>query len=587
MDRIGRYQILSELGRGAMGAVYKALDPQIDRTVAIKVILTANLSPKELENYKQRFYREARAAGKMSHGSIVTIYDITEDAGGQPYLVMEFVEGRTLDQVMAECAASGQPLPLQRALGIGKQVAEALDYAHRRGVVHRDVKPANILLTEDGVAKIADFGIAKMEGVQLTQTGHMLGTPAFMSPEQFSGGAIDARADLFSLGAILYWMLTGQKPFHAETLSMVTYKVVFADPPAPTQANPALPANVDPVLARALAKKPEARYAACKELAEDLDALLAGKPVRATPLSPFEQTALAPPAPEVAPADAPQPVERTVAQPVERTVAQPGEIKAEQTAPTLTKTPAAPRKPSEQAARPARRMAWLLLLVLIAGGTSAYFFWPRTSEPIAQETPAVSSAAPQRSEQAASTKKAEEPKTAEELPQTAVAPPPEPTAEPASVAPKNAEPDTEEKPRDTGPPPWAKGKGRRGRSAAAESSVPAGPTATLRVECLHNFRDGVLEISSSGRTLLRASLVGDAQDLGLVKIYNGSYNADITVPAGDNLFHVRVRSNRSNFDGSDEIGGLFAENGTRTLVIEFGKGSGLKVVSRKLTLHWK
>ncbi len=575
MDRIGRYHILSELGRGAMGAVYKALDPQIDRTVAIKVILTANLSPKDLENYKQRFYREARAAGKMSHGGIVTIYDITEDASGQPYLVMEFVEGRTLDHVMAEFSASGKRMPLERALQITQQVAEALDYAHRRGVVHRDVKPANILLTEDGAAKIADFGIAKMEGVQLTQTGHMLGTPAFMAPEQFSGGAIDARADLFSLGAILYWMLTGEKPFHAETLSMVTYKVVFADPPPATQANPALPANADPVVARALAKKPEARYASCKELAEDLAALLAGKPVRATPLSPFEQTALAPPVAEMA---APQPV-----QAVERTVVQAVEQKAERT--VATPSPVAPgtRPASEKVTQPSRRLGWVAaLLLVVAVVVSAYVFWqPQPSEPAVAQPQPVTAKSEAKEVEPPKTEKATEAKPPEAQPESVPAPPPEPKAQPA------AQPQEELESNKGGPPPWAKGKGRRSRSASPAPVEPTGPSATLRIECLHNFRDGVLEITSAGRTVLRSNLVGDAQDLGLVKIYNGSFSTQMAVPAGENLFHVRVRSSRSNYDETDEIGGLFAENTARTLLIEFGKGSGLKVVSRKLTLRWK
>jgi len=578
MDTIGRYQIVQELGRGAMGAVYKALDPQIDRTVAIKVILTANLSPQDLENYKQRFFREARAAGKMSHGGIVTIYDMAEDAAGQPYLVMEYVEGRTLDGVMVEAAASGKPMPLARALAIGRQVADALDYAHRRGVVHRDVKPANILLTEDGAAKIADFGIAKMEGVQLTQTGHMLGTPAFMSPEQFSGGTIDARSDLFSLGSILYWMLTGERPFYADTLSMVTYKVVFAEPPPPTQVNATLAPAVNHVLARCLAKKPEARYAGCKELADDLAALAVGKPVQAQPLSEAEKTVVAPPAVGV---EASVHLEKTAAAPsIERTVAQPA-------ASTVPTKPAAAAQPARQVAAPQARQkaspilrVAAVLLLLLAASAGAWMYWPWPQNP-AQKAPANERPAATRAPAPAATpveEKTPDTKPEQAAPVTAVPPPPEPGAQAAG----EPEPSS-----DSAAAPGSRGKAKGRRNRTSSATTPVGPLATLHIECLHNFREGILEVASGGRTVLRTNLRGEEQGLGLVKIYNGAFNGKVQVPAGENLFEVRVRSSRSNYDESDQIGGLFQENGARTLLIDFGRGSGLRVVSRKLTLHWK
>jgi tRNA A-37 threonylcarbamoyl transferase component Bud32 len=556
MNQIGRYKIVKELGRGAMGAVYKALDPQIDRTVAIKVILTANLPAAELENYKQRFYREARAAGKMSHGGIVTIYDITEDTTGQPYLVMEFIEGRTLEGVLEQQATGGPRLSTAQALAIGLQVARALDYAHRRGVVHRDVKPANILLTDEGVAKIADFGIAKMEGVQLTQTGHMLGTPAFMAPEQFSGDVVDARSDLFSLGSILYWLLTGEKPFAADTLSMVTYKVVFADPPAPTAVNAALPPGTDAVLDRCLAKKSALRYPSCKELADDLEALAAGRVVLAKPLSPEERAAAAAPVvagagaggaatertqrtePAMAPAAAPS-LEKTTATPaakmeqpaVDKTVATPVALRAGAPAPT---------------ARTGRRKwlyAAIVVLVVFLGNR-----WVNRS----------GTAPPGQKQSAATT--VEKPREPEVQPVVAT---PAPAEEPPS-----------------GPPPHAQAKGRRGRS-------PGGATATLRIECWHNFRDGVLEISVGGSTVHRAGLRGAETDLSVLKVYQGVYRNSVAVPAGENVLEVHVRSARSAYDEVDRIGGNFSEGGSRTLLIEFGRGSGLKVVNRKLTLRWK
>ncbi|MGH9789427.1 MAG: serine/threonine-protein kinase [Candidatus Acidiferrales bacterium] len=273
--RIGRYEVISELGRGAMGAVYKARDPNLGRAVAVKVILTANLTPQALEDYKKRFYREAEAAGRMMHPGVVTIHDMGEDPStGQPFLVMEFIEGKPLESLLEK---SSTGLPLEQGLEVGLQVAEALDYAHQRGVIHRDIKPANIMVTSDGRAKIADFGIAKMEGTQLTQTGQLVGTPAFMSPEQFSGGGIDARSDIFSLGAVLYEMFTGVMPFGGDTVTEVIFKVTQMPPAPACKLNPRLPESVEVMLNRCLAKEPTKRYASARVLADDLKAIKAGR----------------------------------------------------------------------------------------------------------------------------------------------------------------------------------------------------------------------------------------------------------------------------------------------------------------------
>ncbi len=273
MRQIGRYEILEELGRGVMGTVYKARDSQIGRIVAIKVILTANLEPEELEKYRHRFQREAQAAGRMSHPGIVTVYDFAEDENGHPYLVMEYVDGQPLDKLLAP--GSERPT-LERILSIGIQVAQALDYAHRSGVVHRDIKPANILVTHDGRAKIADFGVAKLAGTQLTQDGQLVGTPAYMSPEQFRGASVDARSDIFSLGGVLYWMCTAEKPFTGDTFTTVSFKIVYASPVSARQLNPALPPALDRVLSRCLAKNPDDRYPTAAQLAADLEAIRSG-----------------------------------------------------------------------------------------------------------------------------------------------------------------------------------------------------------------------------------------------------------------------------------------------------------------------
>jgi predicted Ser/Thr protein kinase len=270
-NMIGRYEVLGELGRGAMGVVYKGLDPRINRVVAIKTILAANLSAESLEKYKRRFMVEAQAAGKLVHPGIVGVHDVTEDAAGQPCLVIEFVEGVGLDKWM-----EGERPSVDESLRVLIEIARALDHAHANGVVHRDVKPANILITKSGQPKVSDFGIAKLSGVQLTSTGQLVGTPAFMSPEQFTGAAIDARSDIFSLGAMAYLMLTGERAFPAETVTALSFKVVHVEPIPARQMNPALPAPLDGILAKCLAKSPDQRYQTCGELVEELRAVRAG-----------------------------------------------------------------------------------------------------------------------------------------------------------------------------------------------------------------------------------------------------------------------------------------------------------------------
>ncbi len=278
--RIGRYEILQTLGRGAMGVVYKARDPQIGRIVAIKSISAADPSEPEFVIYKQRFMQEAKAAGQMLHSGIVTIYDLTEDKDGHPAMVMEFVEGTTLEKIMS----SEERLPFKRCINLLIQAARALDYAHQRGVIHRDIKPANLLVTGNDVVKIADFGVAKLTGSSLTLTGQLLGTPAFMSPEQFTGSAVDGRSDLFSLGTILYWMCTGELPFPGDNITTIGIKVMQYEPVPACQLNPSLPPDIKHVLSRCLAKSPDGRYATANDLAADLEALASGHPLPSVPV---------------------------------------------------------------------------------------------------------------------------------------------------------------------------------------------------------------------------------------------------------------------------------------------------------------
>ncbi|MGD0681611.1 MAG: serine/threonine-protein kinase [Terracidiphilus sp.] len=272
---IGRYEILDELGHGAMGSVFRARDPAMDRIVALKTIHTMALASEQGGEFRQRFYREARAAGALAHPGIVPVFDVGEDEG-MPYLVMEYVKGQTLDHAIKK----GERFSLERVCEIGQQIAEALGYAHHNGVIHRDIKPANILLTLAEAygserPKITDFGVAKLTAGEITTTGQLLGTPAFMPPEQFTGMPIDNRADLFSLGVILYWMATGEQPFHGETMTAVSYKIVHTEPIPPAKLNPAIPAKLEGLILKCLAKNPANRYQTGEEIAQELALLRA------------------------------------------------------------------------------------------------------------------------------------------------------------------------------------------------------------------------------------------------------------------------------------------------------------------------
>ena len=265
--KIGRYKVLGELGRGAMGVVYKAEDPNLDRTVALKTII---LEAEGRDEYRKRFFLEAKAAGKLTHPGIVTTYDFGEQ-DGVAYLAMELLEGTDLRTRLKQGA-----LAPDEAVEVARQVAEGLGFAHERGIVHRDVKPGNIMLLERGRAKIMDFGLARMRAADhKTVTGMVLGTPKYMSPEQVAGSPVDQRSDLFSLGIVLYEMLTGARLFGAEDMTQIMHNVTYQEHEPPTRLKPELPAMLDFVVARALKKDPASRYQDAAELAADLSTCLA------------------------------------------------------------------------------------------------------------------------------------------------------------------------------------------------------------------------------------------------------------------------------------------------------------------------
>ncbi|MCI0403015.1 MAG: protein kinase [Acidobacteria bacterium] len=533
MENLGRYQIKKELGRGAMGTVYRAYDPKIDRVVALKTISISGLNPAEEEDFRKRFVREAQAAGKLSHGSIVTIYDVGEEETSRtPFIVMEFIEGTTLEEF-----ARGERLPLERALELAEQVAEALDYAHERGIVHRDIKPANIIITPDGRAKITDFGIAKLVQTQFTQPGQVLGTPAYMSPEQLSGGSVDGRSDLFSLGVILYWLLTGDKPFPGDTTTAVSFKVVYKDPILPSELNPTLGAEYDYVVLHALAKNAAQRYQRGHELADDLEDLRNGRAPRSRASAPAAVT------PERTVVTGGPVVERTVVS----SAPTPPPPAGGKTEPLRTSPLAVPVSPVATAAptRPRWMMPAAALLVLLLLGGVGWWFWSdgQSDDSEGEQEASISSPAP------------------------------------ASKPAKKDE-----------PPPWAPAKGARKQQA---QSVPAESRmrfiATLHVRGEHNFDRGTLYLYVDDQLVKQVRISGETRDRSGVTVGYGRISESLTVPGGQHTIGIRINAPNDGFDQTRSISGRFDAGQSRTLEIslgKLGKWVGIGDLTRDLTLRW-
>jgi tRNA A-37 threonylcarbamoyl transferase component Bud32 len=353
LAKAGRYELLEELGRGAMGVVYRAQDPVIGRTVAVKTMrLSEQGTGLTREELIARFQTEAQAAGRLSHPNIVVVYDAGEE-DGLFYITMELVEGRSLQALLDE----KQSFPLPRVLRLMEQICSALEFAHQRSIVHRDIKPANLMLTPDDTVKITDFGTAKILQFGTAQTAHVIGTPSYMSPEQVKGKSVDGRSDLFSVGVILYELVTGEKPFPGQNITTVIYKIINEDPIPPRELDSSVHPGLSYVITRALAKDPAARYQSCREL---MEALRNYREIEASP-----EATVALPRPTSAPAATrPAAASRPVA-------------------------PAAARPPVEPARtlgalsppEPRRRGSFLLALVLLAiiGGAS-YRIWPTLRE---------------------------------------------------------------------------------------------------------------------------------------------------------------------------------------------------------------
>jgi serine/threonine protein kinase len=276
-EKIGKYKITRELGKGAMGMVYEGMDPVIERRVAIKTILAEYLEQAESEDAVARFKREAQASGRLNHPGVVAVYEYGEESG-MSFIVLEYVEGKELKELLKK----GQKFEMVHIFEIMKQLLVALDYSHKQGVIHRDIKPANIMIMRGLKVKVMDFGIARIESSSLTQVGTVVGTPTHMAPEQLMGLPADGRVDLWASAVILYELLTGRSPFLAETPAQVMHGVLQGDPIPPTAINPDIPAAFDNFITKALAKKADDRFQNAKEFLTALLQTLQGKDFSAT-----------------------------------------------------------------------------------------------------------------------------------------------------------------------------------------------------------------------------------------------------------------------------------------------------------------
>ncbi|HXP81885.1 MAG TPA: serine/threonine-protein kinase [Verrucomicrobiae bacterium] len=540
--KIGRYEILEELGHGAMGTVYRAKDPAMDRVVALKTIIALVLSSDQGSDFRERFYREARAAGALAHPGIVPVFDVGEHEG-LPFLVMEFISGKTL----ADAMKKGERMTLDRVCEMGQKIAEALGYAHQHGVVHRDIKPANILLTSKeahGIErpKITDFGVAKLAAGHTTLTGQILGTPAFMPPEQFTGAPIDGRADIFSLGVVLYWMATGEQPFPGESMTAVSYKVVHTDPVPPRRLNPSIPLKLEGIILKCLAKNPDERYQTGEDLARDLGEL------RTVSTSMGLKSA----APEMA-ADGSDPNATYVEKP----------------APTQAGGTKAPQPPEHAVAPKSNSnnllvLAALVIVVIVAG---SWYLLRRQGTPTVQVAPpsAARSEAQPVPAPALATANESVAKQAAGAAEPAPAPPSSnvpAAAKPASSAPKK--PETNVVAAEKTPPPKAKIPAPKAEAATPEpaavdfnpKSLDPKANARLKIDAVQVPAGLDFTVEMNGKLYLRRSAEGNKMEFD-----------DLYVPPGVQEFRVTAASG-SVHKSSNTVSTEFTAKKRHTLKIE-------------------
>ncbi len=538
--KIGRYEILEELGHGAMGTVYRAKDPAMDRVVALKTIISLVLSSEQGSDFRERFYREARAAGALTHPGIVPVFDVGEHEG-LPFLVMEFISGKTL----ADTIKRGERLKLDRVCEIGRKIAEALGYAHQHGVVHRDIKPANILLTSKethGIErpKITDFGVAKLAVGHTTLTGQILGTPAFMPPEQFTGAPIDGRADIFSLGVVLYWMATGEQPFPGESMTAVSYKVVHTEPVPPRKLNPSIPLKLEILILKCLAKNPDERYQTGEDLARDLGEL------RTASASP----GLMPAAPEMAAAGS---------DPNATFIETPAVARTVRTAVTQL-----PERTGAPASKSINLFALMAVVIVMIGAGSWYLLRHKESPAVqappsaaASETPAAPVSAPADASVAKPSAGAAELASAAPVPKA----PASAAVKPAAGAPKKTE--TKVATAEKTPSPIAEASGPK--PAALDfnpKSLDPKTNAKLKIEADQMPASLDFTVEMNGKLYLRRSAEGNKKEFD-----------DLYVPPGVQEFRVTAGSG-SVRKSSNTVSTEFKAKKRHTLKIELRTQGG-------------
>jgi serine/threonine-protein kinase len=514
IKRFGRYEIVAELGRGAMGVVYQARDPQIDRMVAVKSVSLWGQEPDEEKEFRLRFMHEAQAAGRLHHPGIVAIFDVGENPENQnPFIVLEYVAGEPLNRILAR----ERKLPLEKALQIALEIAEALDYAHAQGVIHRDIKPGNILITHDGHAKIADFGIAKLNLAHFTLPGKVLGTPAYMAPEQLAGEGVDGRSDLFSLGVILYAMVTGHSPFQGDSATTVCFKVANREPVAASALDLDVPRELDEVISRAMAKDPEQRYQRGAEFSEDLRQMQQfasrGSTTSLRPLSATTTRFNA-----MGTTSNPSPaVEMAQAQKMVHTIVQ--------------------KAPIRDLILGA---AILIVLIFVGAQTKLLVISPRTGESVSSDP---------------------SPNAAEKNPNHATAA----LEKDASSAVTNTSAvQTQSNP--------ARTTSRKKRSASQTAKPIVVPSSTLDLAVQHQFKDATLYLWVDDKLMFTRPLHGAAQKR--MVVFNGLKGAEqetLQIPAGKHVLHLRALSADDAIDLSKTVSVEFVGGGHKSLQVNIDK----------------
>jgi serine/threonine-protein kinase len=547
--QIGRYEIRCEIGRGTMGVVYEAYDPSLRRTIALKTFhLSFSVSPQRYKVFEQRFFAEAQIAARFSHPGIVAVHDVGCDPEiGTLYIALEYLEGRTLQEVIED----GVPLGWREALRITRRVAEALHYAHSQQVVHRDIKPANIMLLPCGDPKILDFGIAKMEArSNLTTACQVFGTPLFMAPEQALGKKPDGRADLFSLGAIAYTLLTGRLAFEAPSIPATVRRVVNDDPEPPSRIVPDLPQGVDEIIARVLAKSPKDRYSCGRALAEDIQTLLDAPRTRRGQLA-LGLAGDAPPTHSIVDVDA--------------------ELAA------LVSSPAAPAD-SVPATSPrgTPRPLRFVLPALLAVLSVCYL----ALHGPAAEGPAAPASAPLSQPAAADPARAKGPGTATPSSAAADDPPSQVSVRPlgsASTLRNNRSLGEPARPRPT-PVSLLPKRRTPGPASTSNNRLSTSEPARVRIDFEHPLRSGKLRLWIDEEMVLQQELEG-REATKVLKLRKGRIGREIAVKPGERTVRVQVRWDDNEREQS--LSGKFESGAARQLDLKLGR------FRKNLSAEWK